>query len=170
MVSYSHALNGFVADLTPEQYDALASNPDVLSIEPDAIVQLDADQSGATWGIDRVDQRALPLNDTYSYGATGTGVTAYVIDSGIRATHSELAGRVQGGFTAVSDGRGTDDCNGHGTHVAGTIGGTTYGVAKNVTFVPVRVFGCSGGATNSAVIAAIDWVINHHQAGAPAVA
>jgi subtilisin family serine protease len=170
LVSYSHALNGFAADLTPEQYDALASSPDVISIEPDAIVQLDADQSGATWGIDRVDQRALPLNGTYSYGAAGTGVTAYVIDTGIRATHSQLAGRVQSGFTTVNDGRGTSDCNGHGTHVAGTIGGTTHGIAKNVTLVPARVFGCSGGATTSAVVAAIDWVINHHQAGVPAVA
>ncbi|MEY2766636.1 MAG: hypothetical protein RI912_298, partial [Actinomycetota bacterium] len=170
LVSYSHALNGFAADLTPEQYDALASSPDVISIEPDSIIQLDADQSGATWGIDRIDQRALPLNGTYSYGAAGTGVTAYVIDTGIRATHSQLAGRVQSGFTTVNDGRGTSDCNGHGTHVAGTIGGTTYGVAKNVTLVPARVFGCSGGASYSAVIAAVDWVINHHQAGVPAVA
>lgn len=170
LVSYSHALDGFVADLTPEQYDALSSNPDVLSIEPDGIITLDADQAGATWGLDRIDQRALPLNQNYTYGPAGTGVTAYVIDTGIRATHSQLAGRVQTGFTTVNDGRGSSDCNGHGTHVAGTIGGTVHGVAKNVTLVPARVFGCSGGASYSAVIAAVDWVINHHQAGVPAVA
>ena len=170
LVSYSNALNGFAADLTPEQYDALSSNPDVLSIEPDGIITLDADQAGATWGLDRIDQRALPLNQNYTYDSTGTGVTAYVIDTGIRATHGQLAGRVQPGFTTVNDGRGSSDCNGHGTHVAGTIGGTVHGVAKNVTLVPARVFGCSGGASYSAVIAAVDWVINHHQAGVPAVA
>ena len=141
IAAFSNAINGFVADLTPAEYDALSNNPDVVAIEPDSVVVADADQSGATWGLDRIDQRSLPLSGRYSYTADGTGVTAYVIDSGIRATHTEFGGRVKAGFTGVSDGNGTNDCMGHGTHVAGTIGSATWGVAKNVSLVPVRVFG-----------------------------
>ncbi|MGA1362414.1 MAG: S8 family serine peptidase [Ilumatobacteraceae bacterium] len=170
IAAFSSAIDGFVADLDPAEYESLSSNPDVLAIEPDRVVELDVDQSGATWGLDRIDQRALPLNSTYSYTGDGTGVTAYVIDTGINAAHEQLAGRVRSGFTAVNDGRGSGDCNGHGTHVAGTIGGTTHGVAKNVNLVSARVFGCSGGATWSSIISAVDWVIRDHEAGTPAVA
>ncbi|MEY4392172.1 MAG: hypothetical protein RLZZ544_881, partial [Actinomycetota bacterium] len=170
VAAFSNAIDGFVADLTPQQYDALSNDPNVTAIEPDAVVFPDTDQSNATWGLDRIDQRTLPLTSKYSYTSTGAGVTAYVIDSGIRATHTEFGGRVRPGFTAVSDGNGTNDCMGHGTHVAGTIGSATWGVAKSVSLVPVRVFACSGSSTWSTILAGIDWAINDHQAGVPAVA
>ena len=170
IASFGSAIQGFVADLTPAEYESLASDPNVAGIEPDRVVDVSVDQPGPTWGLDRIDQRALPLNSNYSYPGDGTGVTAYVIDTGIYSGHQQLAGRVRSGFTAISDGRGTEDCNGHGTHVSGTIGGTVHGVAKKVSLVAVRVFGCSGGATTSSIIAAIDWVVRDHQAGVPAVA
>ena len=103
-----------------------------------------ATQTPATWGLDRIDQRDLPLNNTYTYNQTGQGVHAYIIDTGVRASHQQFTGRIGNGFTAINDGNGTNDCNGHGTHVAGTTGGTTYGVAKQVTLHAVRVLGCIG--------------------------
>ena len=109
-----------------------------------------ATQSPATWGLDRIDQRDLPLDNSYTYNQTGQGVKAYIIDTGMRATHQQFAGRVGNGFTAINDGKGTNDCNGHGTHVAGTIGGTTYGVAKQVTLHAVRVLGCTGSGSTRA--------------------
>jgi subtilisin family serine protease len=126
-------------------------------------------QTGATWGLDRVDQRNRPLSGSFTYFNTGAGVTAYVIDTGIRFAHSQFGGRAVTGFDAV-DGGSADDCNGHGTHVAGTIGGSTYGIAKGVRLVGVRVLSCSGSGTTSGVIAGIDWVTGNHAAGAPAVA
>lgn len=170
ITTFSHALNGFVADLTASERTALSANPNVIGIEPDSVVSVDTDQANATWGLDRIDQRALPRNNTYTYTNTGRGVTAYVIDTGIYAAHSEFAGRVQSGFTAVADGNGTDDCHGHGTHVSGTIAGTTYGVAKETQLVPVRVLGCNGSGSVSGVIAGIDWAVSNHAAGVPAVA
>ena len=167
---FTHALNGFTADLTASQVAALAQDPSVTRIEPDRVVGIDATQNPATWGLDRIDQRTLPLNSTYTYTVTGTGVKAYIIDTGILGTHSDFGGRVLSGYTAISDGNGTTDCNGHGTHVAGTVGGTTYGVAKGVSLVPVRVLSCAGSGTNTGVIAGIDWVTADHAAGTPAVA
>jgi subtilisin family serine protease len=122
------------------------------------------------WGLDRIDQRALPLNNQFSRAYTGSGVTAYIIDTGVLSTHTEFGGRVLSGFSSVSDANGTEDCNGHGTHVAGTVGGSNYGVAPGVAIVPVRVLDCSGSGSTSAVIAGIDWVIANHVAGTPAVA
>jgi subtilisin family serine protease len=124
----------------------------------------------ASWGLDRIDQRALPLDGNVTRRQTGLGVTTYIIDTGVYAGHSEFIGRVATGFSAVSDGNGTDDCQGHGTHVAGTVAGSTYGVAPQATVVPVRVLDCSGSGSTAGVIAGIDWMIAHHTAGTPAVA
>ena len=155
---WSAAVNGMSVNMVPAKAAALAKDSRVASVEEDGLVKLDVTQTGATWGLDRIDQRNLPLSASYTYTTNGTGVTVYVIDTGIRKTHSELSGRVSVGFTAVSDGNGTEDCNGHGTHVSGTIGGLTYGVAKNVTLVPVRVLDCWGSGSWSGVISGIDWV------------
>lgn len=163
---------GEIADLTPAQVKGLRLNPRVSVIQPDTPVTTEATQSPVTWGLDRIDQRNRPLSNSYSYDRTGSGVKVYVVDSGI-AAHSDFGSRIARGTNAYSrfnDSRGTSDCDGHGTHVAGIIGGTTYGVAKGVTLVPVRVLDCDGGAEASDVIAALDWIIRDHAAGTPAVA
>ncbi len=167
---YGAALNGFAARLNDRAVEGLRRNPNVAYLEVDQRVSLSATQSNPTWGLDRIDQRSLPLSSSYTYNATGSGVTAYIVDTGVLGSHGEFSGRMASGYSAISDGRGTTDCNGHGTHVAGTVGGTTYGVAKQVTIRPVRVLDCQGSGTNSGVIAGVDWVTGNHSAGAPAVA
>jgi aqualysin 1 len=165
---YNHALNGFAADLSPADVERLARDPRVAFIEPDRVVTTQATQSPVTWGLDRIDQRNLPLSNSFTYTRTGSGVHAYIIDTGIRATHVEFTGRVGAGRDIVGNDNDPNDCNGHGTHVAGTVGGTTYGVAKAVTLHAVRVLNCAGSGSNSGVIAGIDWVrLNHVK---PAVA
>jgi subtilisin family serine protease len=126
--------------------------------------------TAASWGLDRVDQRALPLNNTIVRTKTGVGVTAYIIDTGVMPTHNEFTGRVIAGFSSINDGYGSNDCHGHGTHVAGTVAGTTYGVAPQATIVPIRVLSCYGSGSDAGVIAGIDWMVAHHVAGTPAVA
>ncbi len=158
--SYDNALRGFVARADDKALARLLADPRVAYVEEDGIVRTVATQSGATWGIDRVDQRNLPLDSSYTYNTTASGVHAYIIDTGVLGSHSQFSGRMGNGYDAV--GGGTSDCNGHGTHVAGTVGGTTYGVAKGVTIHPVRVLGCDGSGTNSGVIAGMDWVANNH--------
>ena len=168
--TYEHAIKGFSVRMPEARAAKLADDPRVAFVEEDGVVSLVTTQTNATWGLDRIDQRDLPLDTNYNYNATGAGVKAYIIDTGIRATHTQIAGRVISGFTAINDGLGTNDGNGHGTHVSGTVGGTTYGVAKNVTLVAVRVLDSSGSGTNSGVIAGVDFVTSDHQAGQPAVA
>jgi subtilisin family serine protease len=175
LYTYEHTIKGFAFRGSSQAAAALERNPNVAYVEPDGMAYaIDMVQEGATWGIDRIDQRALPLSGTYAYAQNGAGVTAYIIDSGIRFNHNEFGGRATLGrdFVAEEDpanaGDGSGDCNGHGTHVAGTVGGALYGVAKNVDLVSVRVFGCSGGTPWTRVIAAIDWVAG--DASGPAVA
>lgn len=129
----------------------------------------DGIQTGAPWGLDRVDQRALPLSSTYSSPGNGSGVRAYIVDTGIRTSHSEFTGRTASGYTSISDGNGTNDCHGHGTHVASSVAGTTYGVAKGATVIPVRVLNCSGSGTTSSVVAGLNWILNNHNRSTPAV-
>lgn len=165
---WRHAVKGFLARMSPVEAAALANDPSVALVEEDGIISIHATQSGATWGLDRIDQAGPPLNGTYTYNTTGQGVTAYVIDTGIRTSHSQFGGRASEGYTAINDGWGARDCDGHGTHVAGTIGGSTHGVAKDVKLVSVRVLDCNGSGTTSGVIAGVNWVTANRQL--PAVA
>jgi subtilisin family serine protease len=159
---YESALKGFAATLPAQALQGLQNNPHVLYIEAVQTVSIDVNQTPATWGLDRIDQRTLPLNNIYTYNYTGTGVTAYVIDTGILVTHNEFGGRASVAYDAIGDGQNGIDCNGHGTHVAGTIGGATYGVAKGVTLKAVRVLNCTGSGTTAGVIAGVDWVTANH--------
>jgi subtilisin family serine protease len=165
---YKHAVSGFSVELTEDQALALSQDARVKYVEEDGIIHTGTTQTGATWGLDRIDQRDRPLNGTYTYTPTGAGVHAYIIDTGIRVTHSQFGGRASVAFDSIGDGQNGIDCNGHGTHVAGTVGGSTYGVAKGVTLHAVRVLDCSGSGTDSTVIAGIDWVTAHRVT--PAVA
>jgi serine protease len=163
--SYEHVLRGFVVQADDKTLAKLIADPRVAYVEEDGIVsgnQFVPPQPNPTWGLDRIDQRALPLSNSYASEYTGAGVRAYVIDSGLRTSHTQFTGRVGAGFTAINDGRGVVDCHGHGTHVAGTLGGTTSGVAKGVTIIPVRVLDCTNNGATSGLIAGYDWVRANH--------
>ncbi|AGZ46322.1 S8 family peptidase [Actinoplanes friuliensis] len=165
--NYLSAVRGFQADMTATQARRLAANPAVDYVEQDAVVTMADTQSNPTWGLDRIDQTSLPLSKTYTY-RPASDVTAYVLDTGIRISHSEFEGRASYGWDFIDKDSTAQDCNGHGTHVAGTVGGATYGVAKDVKLVGVRVLDCTGSGAYSAIIAGIDWVTTH--AVKPAVA
>jgi subtilisin family serine protease len=167
--TYRSALHGFaVKGISEAQARKLAADPAVAYVQKDGAFNIVGTQTGATWGLDRIDQRNLPLDGTYTYPTTASNVHAYIIDTGIRVTHSEFGGRATPGFDAVTSGGNANDCNGHGTHVSGTVGGSTYGVAKGVQLVAVRVLDCNGSGSTSGVAAGIDWVTAH--AAKPAVA
>ena len=163
---YQHALNGFAVEMSEADAEAMAKDFRVAYVEEDGVMTADATQNNPPWGLDRIDQRNRPLSGTYTYNWTGSGVRVYVIDTGIRTTHSQFGGRASNVFDAFG-GSGAD-CNGHGTHVSGTVGGSTYGVAKSALLRGVRVLDCTGNGSTSGVIAGVDWVRQNHIA--PAVA
>ncbi|WP_394540435.1 S8 family serine peptidase [Lysobacter enzymogenes] len=160
--SYQHALRGFVVEADDAALSGLLKDPRVAFVEEDGYMSVEATQNNATWGLDRADQRNLPLSTTYTYDTDATGVHAYVVDTGLRADHTEFTGRIGNGYSSVPNDSSTTDCHGHGTHVAGTVAGTTWGIAKKATVHPVRVFGCGSSAPNSQIIAGIDWVTANH--------
>jgi subtilisin family serine protease len=165
---YTSALKGFAVTLPETALTGLRHLPGVVAVEEDA--PMTVAEAPASWGLDRIDDPSLPLDQSYNYTSSGQGVTAYVIDTGIRTSHSEFGGRASVGVDKVGDGRNGEDCNGHGTHVAGTIGGANYGVTKAVTLKAVRVLDCSGSGSTSGVIAGVDWVTGDHDPGEAAVA
>ncbi|MBY0574604.1 MAG: S8 family serine peptidase [Undibacterium sp.] len=166
--TYTRSLQGFSVIAPASSVERLRAIAGVAYIEQDSKMSIDVVQTSPPTGLDRTSERLLALDNRYTYSETGTGVHAYVIDTGIRSTHTQFGGRATGGFTSIVDAWGTNDCHGHGTHVAGTVGGTTYGIAKLVNLHPVRVLDCSGSGTTSGVIAGVDWVTNN--AVHPAVA
>ncbi|MFE9654759.1 S8 family peptidase [Micromonospora sp. NPDC006431] len=153
---WSAALTGYSAKMSAAQARRLAADPAVAYVEQDRVVTTQGTQTGATWGLDRIDQRNLPLNGTYTYPNTATNVRAYIIDTGIRITHSDFGGRASWGANTVDT--NNTDCNGHGTHVAGTVGGNTYGVAKGVRLVAVKVLNCAGSGSTTGVVSGVNWV------------
>ncbi len=165
-----HALKGAVVTATPEKAAELSRTGGVSSVRRDQRVTLDATQAPAPWNLDRIDQRTQPLSGSFTPETSGSGVDIYIIDTGIRASHLDFGGRVTAGWTAFADKPATEDCNGHGTHVAGTAAGGYFGVAKSATLVPLRVLDCDGGGWTSDVIAALDWIVARHQNNTPAVA
>jgi subtilisin family serine protease len=164
LVVYRRAVRGFAADMSSATAAAMARDPGVAYVEQDRVVSAantEPLQTGEPWGLDRIDSRA-GLDRAYNYSQTGAGVDVYIIDSGIRRTHVEFGNRAIDGFTSIADGNGSNDCYGHGTHVAGTVGGKSYGVAKSARLIAVRVLDCSGNGTVSSVVAGIDWVTRIH--------
>jgi len=157
---YQHALNGFSVEMSEKEAEALSQDFRVKFVEEDGMMYATATQANPPWGLDRIDQRNLPLSATYTNNWTGSGVRVYVIDTGIRTTHTQFGGRASNVFDAFG-GNGAD-CNGHGTHVSGTVGGSTYGVAKSALLRGVRVLDCNGSGSTSGVIAGVDWVTNNH--------
>ncbi|WBB79115.1 S8 family peptidase [Micromonospora sp. WMMD882] len=170
---YRHVLDGYAAHLPPAALAAVRNDPAVAYVERDTRIRGGLTSTGGvsiqatqpnppSWGLDRIDQHYLPLNNSFGYTSAGAGVTVYVVDSGIRASHVDFGGRASGVYDAVGDGNGTNDCHGHGTHVAGTVGGATYGVAKSVTIKAVRVLKCDNSGWTTDLIEGVDWIAGNH--------
>ena len=168
--TFARVFNGSVVFGTFAKMQALAKNPNVLLVEENLEVTTTAIQNSAPWGLDRIDQQALPLSTTYDDGdLQGANTKSYVVDSGIDPSNTDFEGRVATGYDAVQDGLGSGDCDGYGTHVAGTIGSKTFGVAKKTTLIPVRVLDCAGSGLYSSVIAGLNWIAGNYIPGEPAV-
>ncbi|ONI73352.1 hypothetical protein ALI144C_46455 [Actinosynnema sp. ALI-1.44] len=167
--TYKAALNGFAADMTAQQARRLAADPAVDYVQADQVVRIqDTQNNPPSWGLDRIDQRNRPVDSKYTYPNTAANVNSYIVDTGIRLTHSDFGGRAKTGFDAITSGGTANDCHGHGTHVAGTVGGTAHGVAKGTQLFAVRVLNCQGSGTTAQVVAGVDWVTANHKK--PAVA
>jgi subtilisin family serine protease len=162
LFEYDADIKGFAADLTDSQLRDLRNSPQVKYVEQDTRVEETDTQTDAPWDLDRIDQRFLPLDGTYHYSSMGAGIHVYIIDTGLETNHPDFGSRARFAYNAID--KNDADCNGHGTHVAGTVGGTRYGVAKLATLVGVKVLNCAGSGTTSAVIAGVNWVTAHHVA------
>ena len=168
--TFSSVFNGALVNGPLAKMQALANNPNILVVEDDLEVTASAIQTSAPWGLDRIDQQPLPLSNSFDDGGQqGANSYSYVVDTGVDATNIDFEGRVAPGYTAIVDGRGSADCNGHGTHVAGIIGGTKYGVAKKTNLIPVRVLDCAGSGSYSSVISGLDWIAANYRSGDAAV-
>lgn len=172
---FDEVIDGFVAELTGTEVQQIQRHPDVAFVEPDLRISIARTDSADSWGLDRIDQRNGVRDGQYSYDTTGAGVVVYIFDTGVEASHSQFAlsgggTRVMPGFSAISGYAANEDCHGHGTHVAGTVGGATHGVAKDVIIVPIKVLDCDGGGGVSGIVAGVDWVLRQHIPGTKAIA